>query len=316
MVFCKQRNSFGNFYSFDINRFKSNVHSTVFPGAPAGLHYPGDPGFPGKTGMRTVWSNVEPRVGLSYDPKGDGRTAIRAGYNRFMTAATTGFAQLYNPTALTSFNLPWTDLNGDDIAQGERGCVYQAPGCEINFATLPANFGVRSLARFDPGLQRPYQLAFNLGASHEVLPGVAFTAEWFHSTFKDLIARNNVALSASDYTAVQVYNPVTGGSVTAYNLAAAKGSAVDYLDSNDPDLKRTYDGIELNVNARLPKGARMFGGLSTERTLANICSAAKNNPNLLAFCDQTDRVVAAGRPDCEYCGRPVDLEGHFCPRMN
>jgi len=36
----------------------------------------------------------------------------------------------------------------------------------------------------------------------------------------------------------------------------------------------------------------------------------------LAFCDQTDRVVAAGRPDCEYCKRPVDAEGHFCPRMN
>ena len=52
-------------------------------------------------------------------------------------------------------------------------------------------------------------------------------------------------------------------------------------------FRSTYDGIELNVNARLPKGARMFGGLSTERTLANICSAAKNNPNLLAFCDQS-----------------------------
>lgn len=36
----------------------------------------------------------------------------------------------------------------------------------------------------------------------------------------------------------------------------------------------------------------------------------------LAFCDHTDRVVAAGRPDCEYCGRPVDPEGHFCVRMN
>ena len=36
----------------------------------------------------------------------------------------------------------------------------------------------------------------------------------------------------------------------------------------------------------------------------------------LAFCDHTDRVVAAGRPDCEYCGRPVDSEGHFCVRMN
>jgi uncharacterized repeat protein (TIGR03847 family) len=36
----------------------------------------------------------------------------------------------------------------------------------------------------------------------------------------------------------------------------------------------------------------------------------------LAFCDHTDRVVAAGRPDCEYCGRPVDPERHFCVRMN
>lgn len=36
----------------------------------------------------------------------------------------------------------------------------------------------------------------------------------------------------------------------------------------------------------------------------------------LAFCDQTDRVAAAGRPDCEYCGRPVDPDGHFCVRMN
>jgi uncharacterized repeat protein (TIGR03847 family) len=36
----------------------------------------------------------------------------------------------------------------------------------------------------------------------------------------------------------------------------------------------------------------------------------------LAFCDHTDRVVAAGRPDCEYCGRPVDTDGHFCVRMN
>jgi hypothetical protein len=234
-----------------------------------------------------VWNDLSPRTSVVYDIFGNGKTAVRAGYNKFMTAATTGYAQLYNPTALTSFNLPWTDVNGDDIAQGERGCAYLTAGCEINFATLPANFGVRSLARFDPDLQRPYQLAFNLGVSHEILPGVALTAEWFRSTFKDMIARNNVALSASDYTAVQVYNPVTGGTVTAYNLAAAKGSASDLLDSNDPDLKRKYDGIEINFNARLPKGARLFGGTSTERTVSNSCSAAAHNPNLLAFCDQS-----------------------------
>jgi hypothetical protein len=233
-----------------------------------------------------VWNDISPRTSVVYDVFGNGKTAIRAGYNKFMTAATTGFAALYNPTALTSFTLPWTDLNGDDIAQGERGCAFGTSGCEINFATLPASFGVRSLARFDENLKRPYQLAFNLGVSHEVVPGVAVTAEWFRSTFKQLIDRQNVALSASDYTKVTLYNPVTGGTVDAYNLAASKAAASDLLDSNDPDLKRRYDGIELNFNAKLPKGARLFGGSSTERTLANSCSAAAHNPNLLAFCDQ------------------------------
>src|SRR6185503_5494606 len=75
-----QTSNDGNFYAFDIDRYRTNVHSTVFPNAPAGLYYPGDPGFPGKTGMRTVWSNVAPRVGVSWDPKGDGRTSVRAGY--------------------------------------------------------------------------------------------------------------------------------------------------------------------------------------------------------------------------------------------
>ena len=234
-----------------------------------------------------VWNSISPRTSAVYDIFGNGKTAIRAGFNKYMTAATTGFAQLYNPTALTTFTLPWADANGDDIAQGERGCAFGTTGCEINFATLPSNFGVRSLARFDPNLKRPYQLAFNAGLSHEVLPGIAVTAEWFHSSFKDMIDRNNVALSASDYTPVQVYNPLQGGTVTAYNLAASKASAVDYLDRNDPDLKRTYDGIEINFNAKLPKGARLFGGSSTERTVANSCSAAANNPNLLAFCDQS-----------------------------
>ena len=63
---------------------------------------------------------------------------MRAGFNKFVTAQTTGFAQLYNPTALTTQALPWTDVNRDDIAQGERGCTYLTPGCEINFANLLA----------------------------------------------------------------------------------------------------------------------------------------------------------------------------------
>lgn len=35
-----------------------------------------------------------------------------------------------------------------------------------------------------------------------------------------------------------------------------------------------------------------------------------------AFCDHTDAVVAAGRPNCVFCGGPIDPDGHPCPRMN
>lgn len=41
-----------------------------------------------------------------------------------------------------------------------------------------------------------------------------------------------------------------------------------------------------------------------------------NRAQAMAFCEHTDRVVSAGRPDCVYCERPVDPDGHFCPRMN
>ena len=51
------------------DRSRSNTRSTVYPQAPAGLYYPGDPGFPGKTGMKTVWTNIAPRLGPRVGPE-------------------------------------------------------------------------------------------------------------------------------------------------------------------------------------------------------------------------------------------------------
>jgi uncharacterized repeat protein (TIGR03847 family) len=35
-----------------------------------------------------------------------------------------------------------------------------------------------------------------------------------------------------------------------------------------------------------------------------------------SFCERADQIVAAGRPDCQWCGHPIDPDGHPCPRMN
>jgi uncharacterized repeat protein (TIGR03847 family) len=34
------------------------------------------------------------------------------------------------------------------------------------------------------------------------------------------------------------------------------------------------------------------------------------------FIDGARDLIARGRPDCPWCGRPMDLSGHLCPRMN
>ena len=96
-----------------------------------------------------IWKNFSPRTSIVYDLFGNGKTAARFGYNRFGVAATTTLASLYDPAAGTVINAsgnntaPWTDKNGDDIAQGSSRCNFASdPGCEINFANIPTNFGV------------------------------------------------------------------------------------------------------------------------------------------------------------------------------
>jgi hypothetical protein len=223
-------------------------------------------------------------VSVVWDIFGNGKTAIRTGLNRFLTAQTTGLSALYSPTALTTQAVTWQDLNGDDIAQGERGCVYLTAGCEINLGQLPANFGVRALATPDDNIQRPGQYSFNLGVTQELFNRVTLTGEWYHNRFTDITERNNVARNFDSYTRVDVVSPIDGAIIPAYNVKPEFLAAVQNVDNSDSDITRVYNGFELGFNARLPRGARIFGGFNLERTLSNTCSAG-TDPNFTVFCD-------------------------------
>jgi hypothetical protein len=79
-----------------LQSFVLGEQSEVYPDAPEGIVFPGDPGIP-RTLSPTKWDDFVPRVGMAYSPDfeggllgrlfgGKGRSSLRAGWGMFHTA--------------------------------------------------------------------------------------------------------------------------------------------------------------------------------------------------------------------------------------
>jgi hypothetical protein len=231
------------------------------------------------------WNDVAPRFGFAWDVQGNGKTAVKVGTGKYVRAYSTGFAETYDPEFYTSATVAWTDLNGDDIAQGTRGCVYKTPGCEIDFSNLPANFGTKPLQNPAADIRRPYQIETNVSVQRELIPGTSVTLSYFRRDYKNLIWSDNLGIDPSDYTPFVVPSPLNDGStVTLYNLNPAKASAFNLLDQNSSTNYRKYSGYDVNFNSRM-KGLTLFGGVSLGHQVSNTCQV--EDPNLTLYCDQS-----------------------------
>jgi hypothetical protein len=111
----------GHIYHFDLARFQAGTKSQVFLNAPPGFYYPGDNGFPGMSGIYRRYNQWAPRIGLVWDPTGDGKTSIRASYSyayAYFPGLTREDQAGHNPwggrTSATGVNFanPWAALGG------------------------------------------------------------------------------------------------------------------------------------------------------------------------------------------------------------
>jgi hypothetical protein len=80
--------------AFSMSNFLGNIKSTVYPNMPAGMIFPGDKAWTneGLAFAARDWKQFAPRAGLVFDPRGQGKEVIRAGYGIFFDVPGLGFA--------------------------------------------------------------------------------------------------------------------------------------------------------------------------------------------------------------------------------
>jgi hypothetical protein len=113
--------------TFIRSAFDAGQHSTVYPNAPAGSFYYGDPGVSSSfTGDR--YANFSPRVALTYDPFGRGKTVFRFGgaimydspalYTSQRLTSNPPYVNEIDLTGKISFANPWSGYPGGNPFPG------------------------------------------------------------------------------------------------------------------------------------------------------------------------------------------------------
>src|SRR5207244_839823 len=111
--------------------------------------------------------------------------------------------------------------------------------------------------------------------------------------YGNLFVTANQATPATDYSPFCVTAPMdarlpgSGGNQVCgfYDIQPAAFGRVDNLITRASDFgkqTRAYDGIEVGLNARLPRGGLLAGGLSTGRTVGDVCDIARTHPEVVA----------------------------------
>ena len=249
------------------------------------------------------WKDINPRVGFAYDLFGNGRTAIKANFGRFVAfEANGGIVFASNPAnrIVTNATRVWTDVNGD-LAPQEN---------ELGPLSNP-NFGrpIQTTQYSDDVLHgwgnRGYNWQAAVSLQHELLTGVGVSIGYYRTWYGNFYVTDNTLVSPSDYDSYCITAPSnsrlsnSGQQVCGLlEIKPAKFGQVSNLvnlDSQYGGQSEHYDGVDVTVNARLAKGGLVGRGFATGRTVTDVCDIVDDVPefaiNLAATVGLTSNSV-------------------------
>ncbi len=144
--------------------FSLGQQSQVFPDAPVGLVFPGDPGVPLRGGYEADRNNVGPRLGVVWDPTGRGRTAVRVGWGIFYDDVLAGVGDYFQ---LAGSRPPFGGLVQTNFSLTNLGS-YRDPlgGRTLSAANFPPGAAFLGWSLQSP-FKTPWAHHFNLTVQHQ-----------------------------------------------------------------------------------------------------------------------------------------------------
>jgi len=263
--FLPQVSTNGKVYNFDHNRFLQGTRSVVFKNAPAGLYFPGDPGFPDNSGVKKQWLKFAPRLGVAWDVTGDGQTSLRTFYGLsydylpLQWRINAGRVAPWSPQiSLVSVALdnPWASYPGGNPfpLKVDQNAVFWS---FASYETTPYNIHTTYVSSWNLSLQRHIGMDYLVSATYL---GNQTVHMWVQKPLNPAvyISGGPCTLNGIPYTPCSTF----GNTNARRRLSLEKpqeGQSFAAIDEFDDGGTQSYKGVLLSVHRRASRRISLIG---------------------------------------------------------
>ena len=238
--------------------------------------------------------NFEPRVGLAWDPFGDGKTSVRSGFGLFDVLP---LWYEYHINEIGAYPIVQSgQISNSNTLKG----LFPGGALAVTSA-IPKQRGNYT----QPNPKRNYVMQWNLSIQREIVPGLTVMTAYLgsHSVHNAFLGDDANSVLPTVTSAGYLWpcgSPITGGSCTIGN--DANGNAVPLLNPNfgrlpylDWSNYAIYHALEAQVIKRMRHGLQLNGSYTWSKSIdggsgTGVADPFSNTlPNLFPFEPQFNR---------------------------